>query len=152
VSAHKRIVLLATGGTVLLAAAILSWLSVLHQTQDLNTATLSSGGKRYSLSIAATPQMQQRGLGEQQSLPQNQGMLFIFDQPATQCFWMKDMRFPLDMIWVSTARRVEHIKANVSPRTYPNTFCPAVQAKYVIELNAGQAKLSGMHTGQTLSF
>jgi uncharacterized membrane protein (UPF0127 family) len=152
VSARKRIVLLSIGGAALVVAVTVSLFSLLHQTENVDAAVLQSGGRRYMLSLASTQREQQLGLGGRKLLPQDQGMLFIFGQPSVQCFWMKDMHFPIDMIWVSASRRVEYIKANVSPSSYPNTFCPNAQAKYVIELNAGQAKQAHLHPRQPLSF
>lgn len=65
---------------------------------------------------------------------------------------MKDMHFSLDMIWLSSGKRIEYIKGRVSPHTYPHVFCPNVAAQYVIELNAGQVQASAMHPGETLDF
>lgn len=151
-SARKRIVLVSIGGVILIAATTYSLFSFLYQVQSTGDVTLRSGDKRYVLSVAITPAQQQKGLGNRASLPKNQGMLFSFEQPVVQCFWMKDMHFPLDMIWVSSSQRVEYLKADVLPSTYPHTICPDVQAKYVIELNAGQAQEARIHTGETLDF
>jgi uncharacterized membrane protein (UPF0127 family) len=106
----------------------------------------------YSLEVADTPAARQLGLGKRASLPENRGMLFVFQRSANECFWMKDMRFPLDMIWLDANKKVVHIETNVSPATYPNIFCPGEPAKYVIELNAGQTNSSGIHNGETLNF
>lgn len=113
---------------------------------------LKSGDKRYSLVVASTSAERMLGLGRRASLPDSQGMLFVFNRPAEQCFWMKDMQFSLDIIWLSSSKRIEQIMTNVSPGTYPQTFCPPSPAKYVIELNAGQVKQAGIHTGEALKF
>lgn len=99
-----------------------------------------------------TPAAQTRGLGGRKSLPVNEGMLFVFAHPGQQCFWMKDMHFPLDIIWLNGSKQVVFIKSNLSPKTYPETFCPPNSAQYVIELNAGQAQKARLHTGETLNF
>ena len=117
-----------------------------------DTVILQAGGLRYTLRISSTPQEQHLGLGKRSSLPEDQGMLFAFDTAATQCFWMKDMHFPLDIIWVSSDKKVDYIMNAVSPTTYPHVFCPKIPAKYVIELNAGQAKRASIHTGGVLEF
>lgn len=151
-SARKRIVLFSVGGIVLVIVVAFSLLSFLHRATNMDLVVLKSNNKRYVLQVAKTRSAQALGLGKRASLPENQGMLFVFQQPAVQCFWMKDMHFPIDMIWVSSSKRVEHIESNVSPKSYPHTFCPNVQARYVIELNAGQAKKAGIRTGRLLSF
>lgn len=114
------------------------------------TASLRAGGKTINLQIAATEAAQEQGLGGRRSMSDNQGMLFTFDQPNRQCFWMKDMRFPLDIIWLNSAKQVVYLRADVSPKTYPEKFCPSSPARYVIELNAGQAAQLDIRSGQTL--
>jgi hypothetical protein len=114
--------------------------------------TLHSNGQAYHLAVAKTESVQEKGLGDRESMPVNQGMLFIFDAPAVRCFWMKDMHFPLDIIWLNSAKQVVFIESKVSQNTYPQSFCPPELAKYVIELNAGQAATANIQIGQTLSF
>jgi hypothetical protein len=133
-------------------ALVASLLSLTQVAGDSGTTILRTGSKKYTLFVVSTPTTQQLGLGQRASLPKDQGMLFVFGQAAQQCFWMKDMHFPLDMIWLSPSHRVEHIQPDVSPKTYPNSFCPDVTAQYVIELNAGQASAAGIYTGERLSF
>lgn len=123
------------------------WLNI-NESYD----TLSSGGHKYSLLVAKTLTSQEKGLGDRNSLPQNQGMLFAFKGQALHCFWMKDMRFPLDMIWIDSDKRVVYIKQNLSPNSYPKTFCSSNLAEYVIELNAGQVQSADIHTGELLNF
>ena len=122
------------------------------------TATLQAGKKTYALNIAASTAAQQKGLGGRKSLARNRGMLFVFDAPATQCFWMKDMQFPIDIIWLNSDKQVTRVAANVSPDTYTEAsgknsqkFCGDVSTKYVIELNAGEAKQAGLVVGQPVS-
>jgi len=118
-----------------------------------NAETLRVGSKSFSLEVADTPQAQTLGLSNRNSMPADHGMLFVFSGvPQKQCFWMRDMDFPLDIIWVGTYKQVVHIEQNVSPNTYPQSFCPSDPAQYVIELNAGAVKSAGIHDGQTLNF
>lgn len=80
----------------------------------------------------------------------DQGMIFVFDPPSVQCFWMKDMEFPLDIIWLNRAKTVIKVAANVSPSSYPEKYCSDEEAKYVIELNAGEAKRADIVVGRRL--
>jgi len=114
--------------------------------------TLRVNGRTFSLEVAGTPAAQELGLGKRASLPKNQGMLFVFSRPAVECFWMKDMHFPLDMIWLDANKTVVHVEQNVSPATYPSTFCPAATSEYVIELNAGSSRSAGIRDGEILRF
>jgi hypothetical protein len=79
-------------------------------------------------------------------------MLFISKVPAKECFWMKDMRFSLDILWLDASHRVVHIEQGVSPGTYPRTFCTKVPAMYVIELPAGSVAEDNIQQGQILNF
>ncbi len=148
VSARRRVVLYIVGSIAFTIAITFSLLNIFHP----NTATLKSDGVYFALQISSTPQEREIGLGKRVSLPSNQGMLFVFGAPAVQCFWMKDMHFPLDMVWVNTDKKVVHVMQNVSPATYPHVFCPDVSAEYVIELNAGQATRAHIHAGEALAF
>lgn len=109
-------------------------------------------GHTVVLDVASTPMAQAKGLGGRLSLLPDHGMLFSFKDDAKRCFWMKDMRFPIDIIWLDAQHRVQHIAPDVSPRTYPHTFCPNAPTRYVIELNAGDAGELGIHLGQQLTF
>jgi uncharacterized membrane protein (UPF0127 family) len=152
VSARKSDVSTILGLCCLAIILVALLAGIQRQRGSSGAVTLQSNGHQYVLKVAARPAQQHLGLGRIQSLPSSQGMFFIFERPAVQCFWMKDMHFPLDMIWVSSTHRVEHVQTDVRPSTYPHTFCPNVQAEYVIELNAGQAVRASIHTGETLHF
>src|SRR5487761_1173663 len=106
--------------------------------------TLRVNGREFSLEVAATQQARKLGLGNRALLPKNHGMLFVFSQAAVECFWMKDMYFPIDIIWIDASKKVVHIEPNVSPSSYPHSSCPNNPTKYVIELNAGAAKSAGI--------
>lgn len=111
---------------------------------------LKVGSRDYSLLTAATAAAREKGLSGRASLPKNQAMLFIFPAEASQCFWMKDMRFPLDTLWLDAHKKVTATQSNVAADSYPQTFCH--DGQYVIELNAGQVRATGLITGQTLRF
>lgn len=102
------------------------------------------------LEKATTEPARIQGLSDRLSMPQNQGMLFVFDESGSQCMWMKDMHFGLDMVWLNENKEIVKITQNVTPDTYPNSFCSKSPAKYVIELNSGLAQKSGLRLGQKL--
>ncbi len=102
------------------------------------------------LDIAQSEAAREKGLGGRKNMTDDKGMLFVFDKPAVECFWMKDMQFSIDIIWLNTAKQVVHIEHNLSPETYPASYCPKLPAKYVVELNAGQAEKLGISPGDTL--
>ena len=115
--------------------------------------TIRLGGQTYTLQVADTPEKQELGLGQRDNLGPRTGMLFSYAEPAMdRCFWMKDMRFSIDIIWLDASKRIVKIEPSLSPATYPKTYCPSQPAQYVIELNAGQVHDLGLQTGQQLSF
>lgn len=87
--------------------------------------------------VADTSEEREKGLGGREGLFPNHGMLFIFDEDGRHGFWMKDMRFALDIIWISHDGVVVHIEEDVGPETYPAAFLPRGEARYVVELPAG---------------
>jgi uncharacterized protein len=77
----------------------------------------------------------ERGLSGRQNLAQNKAMLFKFDGMSVHCFWMRDMKFSIDIVWLNEQNQVTSIEKNVSPETYPNNFCH--DGHNVIEFAAG---------------
>ncbi len=103
-----------------------------------------------ALEIADSPKEREHGLSDRRSLADTAGLLFVFDRAGKQCFWMKDMRFSIDMIWLDGDKKILKIERGVSPATYPQTFCPPQPAQYVIEVNDGVADRAGLAVGQRL--
>jgi hypothetical protein len=95
---------------------------------------------------------QQKGLSARQTLPAGAGMLFVFSEPVRPGFWMKDMRFSLDLIWLDSERKVTSISPNLGPKTYPQTFYPSRPIKYVLEVNAGWAASHKIKLGAQLRY
>ena len=93
-----------------------------------------------------------KGLSAKNKLANNEGMLFIFDTPDYYCFWMKDMKFSIDMIWLNDQRKVVSIQENVLPESYPKSFCPTQPAKYVLEVQAGKSKEWQISLGNQANF
>ncbi len=108
--------------------------------------------KCLKLEQVSSPRALRQGLSGRISMPVDQGMLFVFDRSSRYCFWMKDMRFPIDIIWLSTDKKVLHLEENVEPKTYPNNFCPGQAAQYVIEVNSGVARKAKIEEGKQLQF
>ncbi len=96
------------------------------------------------------------GLSNVESLPENSGLLFMFEEPQTQpSFWMKDMNFPIDIIWIS-ADKVVQVDYNVPPPE-PNTpdeeliiYTPKQPVDYVLEVNGGFSQTNGIEVGSTV--
>lgn len=87
--------------------------------------------------IADIEEKRMMGLSGRQNLAENEGMLFVFEEPDFYSFWMKDMNFPIDIVWIGQDLKIADITENVSPETFPNVFGPKAKIKYVLEVNAG---------------
>lgn len=99
----------------------------------------------------STPSTRTLGLSGRTSLPWDRGMLFDFERPGKYCMWMKDMNFSLDMIWLNEKNRIVAQRENVTPDTYPQTFCGPETARYVLEVNSGVIEAGGLRIGQRLN-
>lgn len=87
--------------------------------------------------IANTLETRQKGLSDRKELPDDTGMLFIFENPDKHGFWMKDMNFAIDIVWIDEKFNVIGVEKQVSPKTFPQVFYPNQKVKYVLELPAG---------------
>jgi len=102
------------------------------------------------LEIADTQERRNQGLSNRVSLDENAGMLFVFDQLGQPGFWMKDMHFPLDFIWMNEEYEIVDIDGYVRPESYPELFRPVSAVKYVLEVNAGYVERKKIKIGDTL--
>jgi uncharacterized membrane protein (UPF0127 family) len=96
-----------------------------------------------------------RGLSGCNQLPENEGMLFVFSKTDYHRFWMKDMRFPLDIIWINEDKRIVGFERNVPPSFNEDNdvlYIPPVPSKYVLEVNAGFTDRNGISVGETVVF
>ena len=95
------------------------------------------GNKTVNAEIADTFFKQMKGLMGIKSLPEDQGMLFVFDQPAVRKFWMLNTSIPLDMIWINSSKKIIYIEKNAQPCFILNcaSYGPDKDAKYVLEVN-----------------
>jgi uncharacterized membrane protein (UPF0127 family) len=107
-------------------------------------------GETVYVSLADTADERTLGLSHTTTLPSDVVKLFIFETDSAWSFWMKDMYYPIDMVWLDATGTVVHVAENVKPETYPESFRPAISARYVIETNAGQASRLGFLLGETL--
>jgi len=106
-------------------------------------------GKRISIEIADTDASREHGLMDRTSMEADHGMLFVFDDDAPRAFWMKNTKIPLDMLFFNAERKLVSVQHRVPPCLADP--CPAYSsgapARYVLELNGGQAEKLGLNPG-----
>lgn len=92
-----------------------------------------------------------QGLSGKEKLAKNKGMLFVFPKEDKYSFWMKDMRFSIDIIWINNDKII-HIEENLPiPTTnYLEEYSPEEPARYVLEINAGLSQKYGFKVGDTV--
>ena len=116
------------------------------------------GSASYFVDLAVLPEERQQGLSGRPSLAADAGMLFIFEEEQQLHFWMKDMRFPLDIIWIDAQCRLVEVAADVPtpPPNAGNEEIPRVQSpspsRFVLEVNAGEAARNGLSAGDAVEF
>jgi len=109
-------------------------------------------GSHLSVRIADRPMDQARGLMFVENLPDDEGMLFLFDEEGPRSFWMKNCRMPIDMIWLDSTFRIVDITRSAPPcETDPcPQFAPKTHARNVLEVRGGLAQAKGLKEGDTL--
>jgi uncharacterized membrane protein (UPF0127 family) len=113
---------------------------------------LAMGSQTFTYEIAKTTNQRQDGLSGRPDMAKDHAMIFVFQQQGNYCFWMKEMHFPLDIVWLDSSKHVVHIEQNLSSDTYPKQYCPNKPALYTIEVNAGVAAKTGVRVGDSVSF
>lgn len=106
------------------------------------------GGEEINVILADTPVFQERGLSGRTELKENEGMLFVFTSPARLGFWMKDMLFPIDIIWFDAEQKIVDVWENAQPRSYPEIRTPKKDAQYVLEVPAHFVQRHNIEFGQ----
>lgn len=110
-------------------------------------------GKRYAVEIADTEAEREQGLMFRDELADGHGMLFLHDREEPLAYWMKNTKIPLDILYFDTGRRLVSQQRDVPPCTLGDA-CPPypskVPARYVLELNAGQAEQLQLKNGAEL--
>lgn len=99
--------------------------------------------------VANTKASRELGLSGRKKMTDSEGFLYVFDKPGRYGFWMKDMTFPLDIIWINQNGVVVDIEREVTPESYleKKTFINQSEATYVLEINAGMAAKFGLYLG-----
>ncbi len=116
---------------------------------QLQRVDITAGIHRIDAQVAVTPEEREIGLMFRQDMPAQEGMLFVFEQPATQCFWMKNTLLPLTAAFVAEDGTIVNL-ADMKPQTL-DSHCSAKPVRYVLEMNQGWFAKKGIKAGFKLS-
>jgi uncharacterized protein len=116
--------------------------------QNLTHITLQMGKHKTRAQVAQTADQRTIGLMHRKTMPVNEGMLFIFDKPDTQCFWMKNTLLPLSAAFILDNGEVVNVE-DMKPQTL-SPHCSQAPVRYVLEMNQGWFKKRGLEAGARL--
>ena len=131
------------------------WWFGFHAPKDYERTTVTIRNRTFEVDIADTVTKQVQGLSGRPSLGENEGMLFIFSGTSDRAFWMKDMNFPIDMIWIK-GDRVAGFTANAMPEPEKSVFSLTLYKSpepvdKVLEVPAGTAQKLQINVGDTVA-
>ena len=131
----------------LIALTALLWNPLSHA-ENLPTTRLNAGIHMIQAEIANTPETRARGLMQREKLAPNQGMLFIFEEKASQCFWMRNTLIPLSIAFLEDDGTIINLD-EMAPHT-ENSHCSQQPTRYVLEMSTGWFKQKGFKPGMKL--
>lgn len=110
-------------------------------------------GKTFKLLVAKSEEDKQVGLSKYHRLPENTGMIFLFDKPGFYSFWMKNMNFPIDILYIN-GDRIVTIYKNQKPAESgnPPVLNPKEESDKVLEINAGLSDRYKIEEGDKVEF
>jgi uncharacterized membrane protein (UPF0127 family) len=147
---YKKVILAAC---VILVVYLAVFYFHLHKPKQ-PTTKVTIDNHSFMVALAITPQEQAKGLGQRASLPQDQGMLFLFKKADKLYFWMKDMEFPIDIIFIKDHTIVsvaENVPALKVPDNKLPIYSPTKPSDKVLEINAGLFKKYNFKAGDTIT-
>jgi uncharacterized membrane protein (UPF0127 family) len=116
--------------------------------QTLPQVRLNAGIHNINAEVASTPQQREIGLMFRSAMPASDGMLFIFEQPGQQCFWMRNTLIPLSVAFIGDDGSVVNVD-DMKPQTL-DSHCSAKPVRFVLEMNDGWFAKRGIKTGSKL--
>jgi len=116
---------------------------------DLPRTDLSAGLYRIDAQVAATPEQREVGLMFRRDMPPHEGMLFVFQRPGVQCFWMRNTLLPLTAAFVADDGTIVNL-ADMQPQS-DASHCSAKPVRYVLEMHQGWFAQRGIQSGSRLS-
>ncbi|MBN2422422.1 DUF192 domain-containing protein [Candidatus Woesearchaeota archaeon] len=104
--------------------------------------------------VKDSPEEREQGLMYRKTLEENKGMLFVFEEPDEYGFWMKNMNFPIDIIWLNEDKRIIHIEKDLAPCKSESceVYYPDNDSLYVIEVVANFTEKNHINKGDLIYF
>jgi len=143
----RRNIIQLTVFLLLLGVGFFAFRSLMHTSQ---AEIVFTNKQTITAEVVKTDEAREKGLSNRSNLGVDKGMLFEFEQPGLHVFWMKDMNFPIDLIWID-GNKVIGFEQNMQPeRPVMTRYSPKVQVNRVLELSAGLVQAWGLKEGDLL--
>jgi len=145
---------LAPVAIIVLAAGFLVW----SQPSAKTVLSIHTSERTYNLlvNVVKTPGEREQGLMGRPALPEDEGMLFIYETASAPAFWMKNMNFPLDFVFIGSDKSVVEMMGKVLPCQAADELCPRYKpnhpSRYVLELTGGFVEKYNIQPGDTVSW
>lgn len=149
-NSNKKIKIIFLVFAIIMVAAI-AWLFFQNYPVNGNkTGKIRIGDSDFEVEIVDTPEKVEKGLGGREMICSNCGMLFVFSESERHPFWMKGMKFGIDVIWIE-GDEIVHVEKNV-PSDYKKIMDPKARSDKVLEIKGGTAERIGIKAGDVVEF
>ncbi|VVE66253.1 signal peptide protein [Pandoraea captiosa] len=150
----RQLAALAASATFTSIAAFMAFVPAsagaqIKQPGEFPTVQLSAGMYLIKAEVAANEKDREQGLMYRKSMPANAGMLFVFEQSAGHCFWMKNTDLPLSIAFLADDGTIVNIE-DMAPQTEDN-HCPRAAVRYALEMNQGWFRSKNIKAGAKIS-
>lgn len=148
----NRNIRLLLGATVILLLLIIIAVAIINK-GSVGQTSVEIANQKFNIEVAKTDQEKQVGLSKTEVLGENDGMLFVFDEPDYYSFWMRNMKFPIDILFIN-GDKVNTIIENASPSADSSSleiYKPKEKSDKVFEINAGTVKKYNIKEGSTIN-
>ena len=142
--------------TIVVLVVAGGWFFGFRGRQAFRTGEVKIGDQVFKVEIADTMMGRSQGLSGREKLADDEGMFFVFDSAGSQGFWMKDMKFAIDIVWIQ-GDRIVGFKKNAQPEPEKSmfnltTYRPPTEVDKVLEINAGLVDQYGIGVGDKVEF
>lgn len=117
-----------------------------------NKKSITIKDRVIKVEIADNDTKRLQGLSGRSALSQDEGMLFVFEKPGLYGIWMKDMNFNIDILWFDENNKLIYFIEDAKPDSFPKTYIPDNNSKFILEINSGFIKKEGLEIGDKFDF
>ncbi len=133
--------------SLIIASAVIASIVIASNNNQPTKKTVTINSNKIVVELATNEQTREQGLSGRASLAEGQGLLMVFEDSANWKIWMKDMQFPIDIVWINNERKVVGLKETAQPSSYPEIFSVSEKSSFILELPAGTIEKFNIQIG-----